>query len=297
MLLSLCLTVGCLSTIDNKDAHAADKTTDGVRKTKKGKDNEKKEKAPASPEVNVEQTWDLPEQLREVSGIAFLDANRFACIQDEEGTIYIYNTAKRSIEREIPFSGPGDYEGITLAGTTAYVVRSDGMIFQVNDIHSTGSKVSSYKTPLTEENNIEGLCYDKTKDRLLLAVKNTDPANGDYKGIYEFNLRSKSMNSSPVYKIFLQDEMLVKTTAKKKGKSIMPSAIVRHPAEGDLYILDGPASGLLIMDKAGRLKHHYVLGGDFAKPEGITFSPAGEMYVSNEGKKQAANIMKVKLTK
>ena len=36
---------------------------------------------------------------------------------------------------------------------------------------------------------------------------------------------------------------------------------------------------------------------DFLQPEGITFSPTGEMFISNEGVKDPGNILKVKLVK
>jgi uncharacterized protein YjiK len=290
-LLAASLTIGCMDPGSNNQAKAAE----GGRNKKKEKKYDKKEKLVASPEIRIEQVWELPHELREVSGIAYLDKDRFACIQDEDGKIYIYNIASQKIERVISFGDPGDYEEITLAGNTAYVVRSDGMLFEVADIRSANSSVRSYQTPLTEEQNIEGLCYDKGTDRLLLAVKNNDLRSDAYKGIYEFNLRSKKLNTTPVFKINLQDEMLQVNTGRKKAKEVMPSSIMRHPVGSDLYILDGPSAGLIIMDRSGRLTHRYTLGSDFAKPEGITFSPAGEMFVSNEGKKQAANIIRVRL--
>ncbi|HEY1020794.1 MAG TPA: hypothetical protein VGE06_00715, partial [Flavisolibacter sp.] len=35
--------------------------------------------------VKVAQQWDMPAVLKEISGIAYMDGERFACIQDEKG--------------------------------------------------------------------------------------------------------------------------------------------------------------------------------------------------------------------
>lgn len=54
---------------------------------------------------------------------------------------------------------------------------------------------------------------------------------------------------------------------------------------------------LLIMDYSGTIKKLYQLGKDFAQPKGITFSPQGEIFISNEGTKQSGNILKVEIEK
>ena len=40
---------------------------------------------------NLVNTWELPELLNEVSGIAWVNDSTIACIQDEEGAIYHFN--------------------------------------------------------------------------------------------------------------------------------------------------------------------------------------------------------------
>jgi len=54
---------------------------------------------------------------------------------------------------------------------------------------------------------------------------------------------------------------------------------------------------VLIMDYSGTIKKFYQLGKDFAQPKGITFSPQGEIFISNEGTKQSGNILKVEIEK
>jgi uncharacterized protein YjiK len=263
------------------------------KEKKKDKRNSKDNGDNSVSDVLILQTWELPSDLKEVSGISYIDEQRIACIQDEEGTIFIFNRASDKIEKEIPFAGTGDYEGIAVKGNTAYVVRADGRLYEV-DMSAGKSSVKEYKTPLTAEHNVEGLCYDKNKDQLLLAIKDDEPAKPGYKGIYAFDLSKKTFIKDPAFKIDLQHEV-ISTTQDKKNKSIMPSAIAIHPLTNDIFITDGPKANLLIMDKSGIIKRLVQLGNDFSQPEGITFSPQGEIFISNEGSKQPGNILKIEV--
>ena len=261
-------------------------------KKRESKDD-KKHTSNVTPDVQVTKKWNLPAELKEVSGIAFLGDNRFACVQDEEGIIFIYNTSSEKIERKISFGAAGDYEGIAVNGNTAYVVRADGRLYEVN-IDSDKTSAKEYKTPLTVEHNVEGLFYDKNNNRLLLAAKDGEPGDKNYKGIYAFDLSNKKLAEEPVLKIDLKNDLLNKQDGKK-NKPIAPSAIGIHPETDEVYITDGPKSRLLIMDRSGTIKELLELGKDFAQPEGITFSPQGDVFISNEGTKQPGNILQVKV--
>lgn len=244
-------------------------------------------------DVIIKQKWELPPVLIEISGLAWIDGQRFACVQDEAGTIYIYNTATASIEKEIPFTGAGDFEGIALNGNTAYIVRSDGVIFEV-DMNT--KKTEEYKTFLTASNNVETLFYEAGKNRLLLAGKDPDEGDPARKNIYAFDLNNKTLGKDPVFSIDLTNPLLTADgNGKKKKKIFNPSAIAIHPVSKDVYILDGPKSRLLVTSPAGDIKKLTWLGKEFFKPEGISFSPAGDLFISNEGKKIPGNIMEVML--
>src|SRR5690606_16376341 len=128
-------------------------------------------------------------------------------------------------EKEIPFAGAGDYEGIALAGNIAYVVRSDAKIYKVENWESDNPTVSEYDTPLTDDDNVEGLFYDKQDHRLLLAVKDGKKENADFKGIYAFDLATNRLDKEPVIKIDLNDPLLSKSGEKKKSKRFRPSEI------------------------------------------------------------------------
>lgn len=240
----------------------------------------------------VKNRWDLPVILKEISGIDFLDQDRVACIQDETGTIFIYNLRSSKIEKEIPFAGSGDYEGIALHGDDAYVLRSDGRIFQVGNF-MTDPKVQEYSTFLTSKQDTEGLSLDKKNNRLLISIKGYEPDQKDYKGIYAFNLSTRQLEKKPVFRIDLNDPQL-EGFKKKKKASFNPSDIALHPQKDEIYLIEGSKPKILLMDFSGKVKKVQEFDdADFSQPEGIAFAPDGGLYISNEGKDKEGNILQL----
>lgn len=268
---------------------------------KTGKGSEKTEKLDLldpqkDQDAKVLITWLLPEELHEVSGIAWLDADHFACVQDELGTVFLFNIRQNKIDKEIPFGSKGDYEGIAVVGNTIYVLRADGVVFGIENYSSNNRSVKMYTTALSKKQDSESLTYDKKNNRLLIAVKGADPNSQDYKGVYAFNLKTKKMSETPVYKIDLNHSIF--EDVKKKRNAISPSDIAIHPTTGEIYVLEGTKPKLLIMSAQGEIRSLYKLKGpDFPQPEGLTFGPDGKMYISNEGGDGEGNILQVELLK
>src|SRR6187397_1700483 len=69
---------------------------------------------------NPDQTLVLPEILREVSGLTDIDASTIACIQDENGILFVYDIDNNKIKHQYNFHIDGDYEGITLVDNSMY---------------------------------------------------------------------------------------------------------------------------------------------------------------------------------
>ncbi len=246
----------------------------------------------ASPElprhvVKITRTWELPPVLKEISGIAYIDSSHILCVQDEVGSVYIYNITRSVMESQIPFGPPGDYEAVALVKDVIYVACADGRLFEISGYNSAKPLVKEYGTHLTVKQNVEGLSYDAVSNVLLVAIKGQEEGNQSYKGIYSFDPVKKQMSVKPVIKINLQDPLFGKAQSKKPQSVIRPSDLAVHPISGDIYVLDGSKPQLLIMDKAGKTKALYLLRRPvFNHPEGITFSPTGECYISDGGNRQ-----------
>ncbi|MGE5395577.1 MAG: SdiA-regulated domain-containing protein [Candidatus Saccharibacteria bacterium] len=253
----------------------------------------------------------LPHVLHEISGITYVDSSSFACIQDEKGIIFVYNFQKDKIKKKYTFNIDGDYEGIARVNDTIYVLRSDGMLFEIAHYKLKNFHVTSYVTGIPANNN-EGLCYDPDNNRLLIASKGKIGKGHELKDlrvIYGFDLKTKTMIEDPVYDFDLQSikEFALKENPKhhKKNKKrdkvhepdikFMTSDIAIHPITKKLFLLSATDYMLFIFDRSGNLEHIEKLMPElFPQAEGITFMPDGELLIANEGHEKPGTLLRFK---
>ncbi len=137
----------------------------------------------AEPSVHIIQQWDLPKELKEVSGISWIDETHLACIMDERGIVFIYNLDKKEIVRKIEFDGGGDYEGLAVVNKDMFTIRSNGIINQIRNYRNEKPFVKSYHTWIKKKSNAEALCYDKFSNQLRVILKGKDPHVKNGRGI------------------------------------------------------------------------------------------------------------------
>jgi len=236
--------------------------------------------------------WELPSELLEISAIAWLDTDRIAAVQDEQGTIFIYDLKKREVAKKIEFGRPGDYEGLAIHKKDAYVLESNGRISEIRNFQSAERTVSFYETSFKSANNMESLLLDAGQDRLLMVPKDRDLTSDRSKGIYPFALDTKKLDSVPAFKIDMGDDVLKRFRENDVGKTFRPSDLAIHPRTKEIYVLEGSRPKLLIMDADGNAKNAFSLDKKmFPQPEGITFGPDGTLYISSEGKKDTGGTI------
>ncbi|HRH64945.1 MAG TPA: SdiA-regulated domain-containing protein [Bacteroidia bacterium] len=260
---------------------------------------------------NPAEVLKLPGRLKEISGITFWNTTQLACVQDEKGIVYFYDTRKDKLKNELSFGEDKDYEGIANVHDTLYVLCSNGDIFELDQAGSTEQKTITYKTFLNKRNNCEGLCFDEANNRLLVACKGR-PAKGTaarfMKAIYSFSLNSKTLDSLPVYEIdpeavnawLKEDEIkhrswtdLFKIPKHSETENLFePSELAIHPLNRDVYLLSSVGKKLVVMDTNGTIECVVKLDEHlFKQPEGIAFTSTGDLFISDEGKDGKANII------
>jgi uncharacterized protein YjiK len=250
----------------------------------------------------------LPDTLREVSDISMIGDNKIACIQDENGIVFIVNSNNGEIEKQIPFASDGDYEGLAVVDRDIYALRSDGMLYQIIDYNSGKPEVKIFPTGVPAKDN-EGLCYDKTHNRLLIAAKGKSGKGHAYKSIREifaFNLAEKKLDEKPAYTFYLDDilqfaatnhvPLPVKPAKKKKPAEVQfrftTSAIGIKEDSNELYLISSMDRVLMVFNTDGQLKNMKLLEKDlFNKAEGLTFTKNGELLISNEGQKGKPRVL------
>jgi len=255
-----------------------------------------------------DQIYLLPETLLEISGIAGLNESSIACIQDEHATIYIHDIDKNQIVKEFNIGDSGDYEGIARVNKTLFILRSDGVINEVTNFESGKFDKTIHKTGIEWKDN-EGFCYDQKNNRLLIAPKETpgkDSGNKNMRYIYGFSLVSDKLINEPVFRFDLEvikkfalDNKIKVPMKGKKGEKQEPdlelriSALGIHPVTGNLFAVSGTERILYVFDTKGNIRYIQRLNSDlFRQPEGITFMKNGDMFISSEGKKKPATLVR-----
>lgn len=240
----------------------------------------------------------LPAVLHEISGITHIDSTTVACVQDENAIVFFLDLAQKQIKRQLVFGYDGDYEGIARAGKTLYVLRSDGALYEIPDLHSESANTIHHMTNVPAGNN-EGLFFDERTNSLLIASKGkVDDDERFERHIYSFDLGTKQLSEKPAFNFsavdvtqFAADHNLHEPyRLTSKGKTVPNLLKVRmsdlafHPATGDLYLLAAVDHLLLVFDRDGSLRHIQKLDPVmFNQAEGITFMENGDMLICNEG--------------
>ncbi len=257
----------------------------------------------------------LSNQLREISGIAILEQEKILyAINDEVGKIYQLSTKDGDIKDKNTFADPGDYEDITIGKNAIYVVKSNGILYEIDK--SSLKATDKIRTGLRMSNDVEGMCYDGFTGMLLLAckgqpnLKSTDFPRTS-KSVFAFDPVSKKIDTTPYLQI--EDKKLeafVQKTLGKKAKEkdlkkllkrvpyFAPSAIAIHPTEDLIYVLSSVGKMLVVFNRQGDIQHIKFLSSSVhEQPEGMSFASNGDLYISNEGKSGRGLVYRFKYLK
>ncbi|MES2518170.1 MAG: SdiA-regulated domain-containing protein [Bacteroidota bacterium] len=235
---------------------------------------------------NPSEKYVLSQKLKEISGLSYFKNNQLACVNDEEGKIFIYDLSKKEIVDKIPFGKDGDYEGVEVVGDEVFVLKSNGKVkgFKIGlpferEIDCTNPDVIEY----------EGLTYDPKTKHLLLAAKERVKGKDDKKMIYAYDFEKKVLFKN----IGIPEEQV---TDEANGKEFKPSGIAVHPKTGQIFIIASSGKKLLVLAEDGHKEALISLNPKtFRQPEGICFSPEGDLFISSEGKDGDGYILKFSL--
>jgi uncharacterized protein YjiK len=244
--------------------------------------------------LNPDATYVLPSDLKEVSGLTWHE-NRLFLVKDEKGTVYTFDLKAEEVIARQDIAGTGDFEGIECVGDKIYILRSDSRIYSsnLNKISKEGRE--RIEIELDDDKNLEGFGYDPVRNMLLLSSKKVKTKkNRKLYGLQMDDLKQKPQILYEFDHVLMKKALLNNASSKTQrlalqttfvNYSFHPSAIAFHPLTKDIYVLSHPKQQILILDHDFHIKHLIPLPTTFfPQPEGICFDPAGNLFISNEGR-------------
>ncbi|HEX6915255.1 MAG TPA: SdiA-regulated domain-containing protein [Chitinophagaceae bacterium] len=255
--------------------------------------------SPADYDLNNPEVFKLSDRLNEISGLAYYapDSALFAIV-DEAGILYklIPAAHKRKVnEQHWKFAGSSDFEDLVLVDSVFYVMKSKGDIVAFKFLTPDSLQAQEYNIPLTGKNEFESMYYDEASRRLVLICKDCEADDKNVVSTWTFDPQQHAFNEGEM-RIDAPSILGKLDTDEKRFK---PSAAAINPLTGELYIVSSVNKCLVIAGGDGKLKEVYPLAPDlFKQPEGIAFTPSGDMFISNEAAGEGlANILRFKYKK
>lgn len=237
----------------------------------------------------------LPAALAEISGIVYYpkDTSVFA-IEDEDGIFYKIYLNRNNEIKEWKFDKKHDYEDLVLHDSIFYVLISNGDIesLQFGNGDSIISNKFIFPDANKKTNEFESLYYDDSLRQLVLLCKDCENDSKKTVSAWGYNIDSQLYTPS----ILSFDVQPLSQKLGERKMKLKPSATAINPVTNELYILSSISHLLIVTDRDGKFKEVFTLDpAIYKQAEGITFTPAGDLIISNESHETGlANILIIK---
>jgi uncharacterized protein YjiK len=236
-------------------------------------------------------TITLPKKLNEISGLTVTADDRLFSHNDEVGAVYEVDISTGKIINEFYLGKKKlkkDFEGIALVNDSLFLVTSSGVLYKFSySDHEKNIDYKKFKTFLSAKFNVEGLCYDKATNSLLLACKEYAGKDlAEYKAIYAFDLSRYKLQKEPRFLINLDS-----LKNKFNINNFSPTGIEVHPKSGNIFVLSSHEKAIVELSSNGELLNAVKLKSkNHRQPEGISFLSDLSLLISDEGKGEKAKV-------
>jgi hypothetical protein len=177
-----------------------------------------------------------------------------------------------------------------LADSTFYVLESNGNIIQFRFIRPDSVIAKEHVSTIPGKNEFEILYRDPRNKNLVLLCKDCEADDKNSLSAFAFNTDSNSFVTNPV---FVMDIRKIEDLMDEKKVRFKPSAATVHPLTNELFIVSSINKVLVVADLNGVPKAvHKISPKIYKQPEGMAFTPRGDLLISNESADiGAANIL------
>jgi len=234
--------------------------------------------------ISGEVSYNLPDKLTEVSGLAVAGRDSVFTHNDEYAIIYEYRLSDGEQLRAFALGDPtleGDFEGIATDQGRVFLVTSDGLIYSMLP-GQNGERVAYevYDSGIGPRCEIEGLSRAPTPGELLLMCKRfRNDTKVPLLEIYRWRVGQDNAENEPFLSIPLEGML-----EKKERSDFRPSGLEYDAACQQFYIVSARNRLVLVLDAAGKLlgKRKFK-SSRHPQTEGITIMPDGRLVMTDEG--------------
>ncbi|MBS7564635.1 SdiA-regulated family protein [Mucilaginibacter sp. Bleaf8] len=251
-----------------------------------GQSNQQVYKSPVGYNFREPERHGMPEDLLEISGIAFnkLDSKTVYAIQDEDGRLF-YGRVTAPKFQKTKFGKHGDYEDIAICNDRVIVLKSNGKLYEFPLSEINGPEVANVREfdDLLPPGEYESMYADEATKKVYVLCKNCDDEKTSQSSSgYIFNLQPDgNLQAAGNFKI--EVDQIKQITGDKKIK-FRPSAMALHPRTKQWFIISAVNNLLVVTDANFQVKAAYTTNSKhFRQPEGMAFNKRGDLFISNEG--------------
>ena len=252
--------------------------------------------SPPGYNLNKPQKFNMPDDLEEISGIAFNkgNANVLYAEEDEAGRIYYmkppYKKAKYSI-----FKNTGDFEDMAICGDQVVMLQSKGRLYTFPLAEVANPQVAHVQKfeDMLPKGQYEGMYADSATSQVYVMCKHCDmDKTSKQTSGFIFQLGSDGkLKQTDTFKINVKH---IADQLNDPKVNFHPSALAQNKRSKNWFVVSSVNKLLVILNEKFKVQQVFKLNPEFfPQPEGIAFDDKNNLYISNEGDKlEPGNVLK-----
>ena len=232
--------------------------------------------------------FDLPDGLREVSGLARGPGRTLLTHGDERGAITVLDAATLKVVRKVHLRGNprDDFEGIAAAGDSVALMTSGGSLYFFRLGTADTVPFTTVATGLALHCELEGLGWHRASGTMLMPCK--EPKGKAVPGLTVFRYR---LGRAPgrIMPIVVQGSELARVTGLAKVRA---TGVEVDQVTGHLVVLSSRPAMLVEIDSTGRAVNAKALQPSrHPQSEGLTLTPDA-IWIADEGTGRTGTLMR-----
>ncbi|QQL49079.1 SdiA-regulated domain-containing protein [Mucilaginibacter ginkgonis] len=252
--------------------------------------------SPPGYNLNKPQKFNMPDDLEEISGIAFYKGNPDVLYaeEDESGRVYYLKPPYKKQKHSI-FKDSGDFEDIALCSDRVIMLQSKGRLYTFPLAETQNPRVEHVQRfeDMLPKGQYEGMYADSATNQVYVMCKHCDiDKTSKQTSGFIFQLGADgSLKQTDTFKINVKH---IADQLSDPKINFHPSALAQNKRSKNWFVLSSVNKLLVILNEKFKVQQVYKLNPEFfPQPEGMAFDDKNNLYISNEGDKlEPGNVLK-----